>query len=111
MDLIPVINEGATGYLTVEFWRDESTLAIPAEVCYRIDCLTNDTSILGETALALSESQEIILSNTDNRILDEANPFERRLLTVEIVDGEGSHSNKTFEWTVRNLYAVTGVPA
>lgn len=98
------INEGTTGYLTINFKDKDGALEAPASATYRIDCLTNSQEIKTDTDITpIASSVEIELTATDNAIIDQAKPYEKRLVTVKASYGADDKINEEYEYNVINL--------
>lgn len=103
-----IVNEGSIAYLTAKFYDKDDKLDAPSSITYRIDCLTNDQEILGDTPIGSPASTvEITITATQNAIITQSNDFERRLVTVKATYGTGNAVNEEFEYYVKNLAKVT----
>lgn len=101
-----IINEGTTGYLTVEFYDKTGTLAAPSAVTYRIDCLTTGTEVVDDTSVTAASSVEIQLTAANNAILG-GRPRERRRVTVTGTYAGSQAVRHEYDYEVRNLSAVS----
>lgn len=98
------VNEGSTHWLTLEFLDKAGVAAVPTTVRLRIDCLTTNTIIRAPADLAgVAATMELVLSATDNRIVDQANPQERRRVTVKSTFGVGDEMTAEYDFVVANL--------
>jgi len=100
------VNEGSTAYLEVDFLDKDDAAATPSAVTYRIDCLTTGAAVRASTSLTAGSSIEITMTPADNAIQDQANDYERRLVTVEATYGASDSVNSEHEYVVRNLRKV-----
>lgn len=102
------INEGTTGYLTVDFKDKNGNLEAPASATYRIDCRTNNQEIKADTDITpIASSVEIELTATDNTIIDQNNAIEKRLVTIKGSYGIDDKINDDYEYAVLNLQKKT----
>lgn len=97
------INEGSTGYLTVDFKDKDGTLEAPTSISYRIDCLTNGQEVKTDTSVTPASSVEIELTKTDNAIINQNNNSERRLVTVTGTYSADDAIVEEFEYNVKNM--------
>lgn len=98
------INEGTTGYLTVNFKDKNDALEAPTSATYRIDCLTNGQEIKTDTPITpIASCVEIELTATDNTLVDQSNLVEKRLVTVSAVYGADDKLNDDYEYQILNL--------
>lgn len=101
------VTEGSTAWLAIAFLDRAGQAQAPATVTYRIDCLTTGQVMRADTALPAAVELEIVLSPTDNRIVDPAHATERRRVTVRAENGADDAVNSEFHYDVRNLGGVT----
>jgi hypothetical protein len=91
------INERTTPTIVVTFKDENGNPVIPGAGYYRIDDHLSETEILDETAIpGLDTSVEIVLTQEQTRILDDANEYEIRRLTVRWDYGSDRHGNAEY---------------
>jgi hypothetical protein len=106
--MVNEVNEGTTPTIRVSFFDKDGQPVAPAAGTYRIDDERSRRAIKAVTALpTLSYTVDIILGATDTRILNRANSYERRILTVQYDYGSGEHGNDQYTFSVKNLANVT----
>lgn len=103
---LDIVDEGSTSELTVEFKDKDGQPAAPATLTYRVDCLTNDQEVRGDTVLTPAATVTIKLTPTDNAIIDQGNDVEERLVTVKAGYGADDAENRDYRYAVRNLKKV-----
>lgn len=104
---LDTLNEGSTGYLTVAFTDKDGAAATPSTVSYRIDCMTNGQEVKDDTAVTPASSVKIELGAADNAIIDQANPFEKRIVTVTADYGVDDACVDEFIYAVKNMQKKT----
>lgn len=97
------VNEKSTAYLTVAFTDKDGVPAAPASATYRIDDATGAGAIRASTALGAGASVEITLTKEDNAIVNAANRFETRVVTVIAVYGASDELRDEYRYQVKNL--------
>jgi len=105
--ILQTVNEETSAYLTVEFYDKTGTLALPASVEYRVDCVTTGTAIRAATAIVPATSVEVALDTDDTRIVTQTNPFEERCVTVVATYGPKDAISTEYRFRVKNLNYVT----
>lgn len=107
MATVQTVPEKTTAYLTVSFLDKNGAPDIPASVAYRIDCITTNAQILGDTALPPAAAIEITLTPAQNAILNQANPRESKRVTVKATYAASDALNDEYVYVVKNLAGVT----
>ncbi|EGW55169.1 hypothetical protein [Candidatus Endoriftia persephonae] len=103
---VTAVNEGSPAWLTIAFTDRDGQPAAPSSAVYRIDCLSTGTEVQPDTPLSpMGESVELELTSTMNRIIDQTNREEWRLVTVKASFSDGTINDRT-EYAVKNLMAV-----
>lgn len=103
------VNERSTAYLTVTFRDKAGAEQAPASASYRIDDAGSGQAVRAATPImAPGSTVEITLTPDDNRLLDEANPYERRRVTVAAEYGAADAVNVEYVYQVIGLAGVTG---
>lgn len=101
------VNEKSEVTLTVSY-RDADGLAYtPSAVRYRIDCLTNERTVLDWTSVASpSTTNTLTITSAQNAILDDENDEEIRQVIVEVT-GSGTPRYDPFVYRLINLHGLT----
>lgn len=104
---LEIVDEGTSAYLTVTFKDKAGEQAIPDSINYRVDCLTNNKEIRGDTEITPPAAEvEIHLTPADNAIIDQANKTEAKLVTVKASYGAEDAINASYRYNLRNLKKV-----
>jgi hypothetical protein len=108
MSLVTV-NEGTTFILELSFEDEDGNAVTPSSASYRIDDVLSGTAIKAETAFTPSSSvHELVITATENGILDNTYSREKKLVTVNYVYGSSSYeANAEYEYYVKNLGKVS----
>lgn len=69
--------------VTFVFKDSRGVPRVPDTVHYKLVCLTTDTVLVDWTTLTPAASLDLEIGSSLNRIIDDANPAERKELTVE----------------------------
>lgn len=101
------VDEGSAAELTVTFKDKDGQPEAPASLTYRVDCLTNNQQVRGDTALSPAATVTIQLTPSDNAIIDQNNAKEKRLVTVKANFGADDADNREYTYEVKNLIKVT----
>jgi len=101
-----VVNERTRFEVAVEFLDADGAPAAPSAVEYRIDDAGTGAEILDWTSIDPESEVTIPVTSEQNRILDDANQIEIRLLTVRAVLGADAELPEEFEWAVKNLRMI-----
>lgn len=104
------VNEGTTAYLSATFKDKAGNTEMPATVVYRIDDISSVTEIRGVTTIAAANVVEITLSPVDNRILNSAQNYEARRVTVVASYGANDQVTAEYIYRVVSLAGVMGNP-
>lgn len=104
--IIDTVNERSTSYLVVTFKNKDGVAISPASVSYRIDCLTTNTQVRGDTSIVASGTVEIVLSPTDNAMVLPGNIVERRRVTVTGIYNAGDEITEEYVYELKNLFGV-----
>ena len=75
----------------------------PANISYRIDCLSNKTEIVPDTAVTPAAEVEITLKPAINIIVDQNKTVERRLVTVTATYGADDALVREYEYNIKNM--------
>jgi len=102
------VNERSTAYLSVTFRDKAGAAQAPSSAAYRIDDAGSGQVVRGDTAIPTPGSTvEITLTPADNALLAEANPYERRRVTVTAEYGGGEAVTAEYVYRVVNLAGVS----
>ncbi len=104
------VNEGTTAYLSATFKDKAGNTEMPATVVYRIDDISSNTEIRGVTTITAANVVEITLSPVDNRILNSAQNYEARRVTVVASYGANDQVAAEYIYRVVSLAGVMGNP-
>lgn len=99
-------NEQTSGQVTITFRDAAGALAAPASATYRIDCLTTGSVVRASTALGAGSSVTINLTSTDTAIVQTANQYEIKSITVVGIYGAGDQVTQDVQYAVKNLRSV-----
>ena len=102
------VNENSTSYVTAVFKEKDGNVQAPDSARYRIDCVTTGTKIKDWTPINNPGStEEITISKSENAIIDQSNPTEQRVVTVEGTYGVDDGVSEELFYDLINLYSVT----
>ena len=107
MTCVCLVNEKSTSYITVEPFDKDGVAATPSTLVYQIDCITTSVNIKAETALTPGDSVEITIPPSENAIVDQANPYETREVTVTAGYGVDDQVIEVLQYRLMNLSAIT----
>ena len=79
----------------------------PNAVQYKVDCETTQTMVLDWTALAASSTVDVIIPSALNAIINDANPYETKRVTVIANYGTTERLSKRYLYDVWNNSAYT----
>lgn len=101
-----IVNKKTSLTLSVTFYDEHGASVIPDSATYRIDDLTSSTVILEPTPLSPAASIEIQITSAQNAMVNSANPFEDRVVTVEFAYASSKRGTDEYRYELRNLYGV-----
>ncbi len=104
------VNEGTTAYLSATFSDKTGTADTPSTITYRIDDVHSGTEIRNATTVTAASTVEITLSPVDNRILNTAQNYETRRVTVVASYGASDQVTAEYTYRVTPLVGVSGNP-
>lgn len=88
--------------------RGTQAASIPTTIHYRVDCLKTRRQITDWTLVSSpAGSNDIVITPTENQILDDSNRLETKQLTVKVDSGLSTQVIKPIQWKVRNLVGIT----
>jgi hypothetical protein len=79
----------------------------PTTLRYRLDCETTATQIIDWTDLAASSTVYLTIPSTANAIVNNANVYETKRVTVQANSGTDQQLNKRYLYDVLNNSAYT----
>jgi hypothetical protein len=101
------VNEQTSATLSLTFTDERGAAVIPTAGKYRIDDVATGTNITGWTAFTPSTSSyDISITSLENKILDETNDGEVRLVTVIVYYTGGKQCTTEYRYEVTNLMEV-----
>jgi len=91
------------------FFRTRSTKAAstPTTIRYRIDDLRSDKEILDWTDVSAAPNVDIVISATNNEIIDDGARFERKQIIVQADQGLSTQVNGKAFWKIKNLQGIS----
>jgi hypothetical protein len=102
------INEKTSCTLEVTFKDEDKVSVVPETITYRIDDVDSGTVIKAATAFTLPASViEIEITSAQNKILNESNDNEERVVTVEFdYNSSTKHGTSEYRYKILNLLKV-----
>lgn len=100
------VNEQSTAWLTVAFKDKAGAAQAPASATYRIHDVASGDLVREATLTAPGSTVEIVLTDEDNALRNEAAGYEERRVTVEAQFGAGDAVTAEFRYRVINLAGV-----
>lgn len=109
---LKTINERSALTVQVTFQDTNWKPVQPTPIRYRIDDLTNNTTIidwtdLDPTLVSATGVIPVAVTADQNAIVNTSNSLERRELTVEAAYSTSLQFVDTFDWQVRNIKGVS----
>ena len=103
-----IVPEQTTFTLTAYFrTRATKTASTPTTIHYRVDCLSTQRQITDWTVVSSpSTSNTIVITATENKILDDSFNIETKQITVKLDSGLSTQVIKAVTWKVRNLLGI-----
>ena len=104
------VKESSAATLTAKVWDDSTdtwAAQTPTNAYYRIDNPTLNTEILGWTSLTAAASMPIVITGTQNAIVDDTRREERRQVTVKCNSGLSTQYQETADYWIVNLAGQT----
>ena len=99
------INEGSSGFLTVDFVDKDGAPAVPTGITYRIDDAASGDEVLGDTVIATGSTIEIPLPPSVNVTIGTGRT-QKRLVTVTAAYGVDDAIQSVFNYMLINLRFV-----
>jgi len=102
------ISEQSTGYVTVKFYDKAGEPEAPNTVVYRIEDVATGQTVRADTTITAPDSElEIVLTVTDNTIINRNGDNETRRITVTGHYGPTDQVTDEYFYEVRNLKGIT----
>ncbi len=99
-----ILNEDSTSWLLVSFYDKDDVLTTPSAAYYWINDFETGNVIKAETAISpLSTTAEVEITASDNAIIDNTLPMEKKVVTVRAEYGAGKQVIDEFFYFVKNL--------
>lgn len=98
--------EGGSLPVTIYF-RLSGAADTPADVAYRVQCLTTNQEVTAWTSLSAASSVALTLSGANTDIQDASNKRERKQLQIKADADASDESRGSWIYTVRNLQGTT----
>ena len=104
-----IVNEQTSFTLTTYFRiRSTSAADAPTTIDYRVDCLSTKREITDwKSVTPVTSSNDIVITATENKILDDAHNIEIKQITIRVDSGLATQVIKPAQWKVRNLLGIT----
>jgi hypothetical protein len=108
MPLLPVYNERTDFDLEVTLLDKDGDPLVPTETHYHIHDVESATTIKNWTALTIDGTGQgtIEVLAADQDIIDDANEYETRILTVSAVYGASKEFHEEYRYRLKNLVVV-----
>ena len=102
------VNESSECFVTATFYDQNGNLYTPTALQYRLDCLDDNTQILGWTSLTPSgSSYTVTITATQNAMVNPKRTTERRQIIFKVTP---PGSTGRYDRTTYNLINIVGVP-
>ena len=103
-----IVPEQTTFTLTAYFrTRATKVASTPTTIHYRVDCLSTGRQITDWTSVSSpAGSNTIVITSTENKILDDSFNIETKQVTVKVDDGLVTQVIKPATWKVRNVIGI-----
>lgn len=101
------VNERSRLPITIKFADGSWIPTAPNTARYRIDCQTTNTVIQDWVTLTPGATVAVVVSATQNAIVDDTNRYESKVMAVEANYGLDSQYTDSFVWKVKNLQGFT----
>lgn len=102
------VNEKSTMILAVSFYDENDAAVSPNSAWYKIDDKDSERSITPQTSIgSLSTTTNVTITSTENRILNQENPSETRIVTIQYEYGSSKTGTAEYQYKVINLFGIT----
>ncbi len=109
---LEIVNEKSSYFPTISFLDEDGNAVIPSAGKYWVYDITDQDApveIKAETAFTPTASSfDFEILPTENRILDDTNDYEMRVLTVEFTYSTTRQGTAEHKWGVKNLHGESG---
>lgn len=112
------VNERTSAIITVSFFNEDEVACTPLSATVRIDDVKSGIVIRATTdvgVIGLVTSINVRVSSRENRIINNVNSSELRILTTEFLyaasDGETKTGTGEYRFLVKNLLGVVTPPS
>lgn len=103
---VPTYNEGQSFTATFKFFDSDWVASSPTTVRYRIDDVTNGSTVRDWTVVTPAAVLNIEVTPSDNDISDTGNKSERKQMVVQTNYGTDTQSVQTIDWYITNVQGV-----
>lgn len=100
-----VVNEKSTIILPITFKDESGDPVSPTAATYRIDDKESGTELVATTAIVVAgPTYDLTVASAVNRILDQDNEYETRVVTLVWTYGVSSTGTDEYAYNVKNLF-------
>lgn len=103
---VQTYNEGQSFTATFKFFDSDWVASSPTTLRYRIDDLTNGTTVRDWTTVTPAAVVDIEVTPSDNDIVDTGHERERKQMVIQTNYGTDTQSVQTIDWFVDNVQGV-----
>jgi hypothetical protein len=102
------VNEQTTMTVTLDFSDENGDAVTPNEAQYRLDDIASDEEIIGWTVFEpLTSSHDVVISYTENAIINAALEYEKKRLTVSFTYGlDNKKATAEYIYAVKNMALI-----
>lgn len=100
------VNEKSTATLTLEFADTVGTPVMPTSGTYRIDTVAGSSIKASTVFTPTTTTHSIMLTTTDNTLVNTALDSEPRIITITWVYG-ATQGTAEYRYSVKNLHYIT----
>lgn len=101
-----VVDEASPLRARVNLLDPDAVAAVPSTLRFRLDCETTGTTLIEWTDIAPASTFDLTIPAEANRIINQRNRFERKVLTVEANSGTQDQFPKDVTYAVRNMAGI-----
>jgi hypothetical protein len=102
------VNEGTTLLLDLAWYDDADVAVTPSSASYRIDDDASGAAVLASTSITgLSTTNTIVVTHTQNLMVNAANATEERIVTLTWTYGASRQGTDEFRYLIKNLWDVS----
>lgn len=103
---VDTYNEGQSFTATFKFFDSDWVASSPVSLRYRIDDLTNGSTVRDWTIVTAASEVDIEVTPDDNDIVDTGNRSERRQMVIQTNYDTDTQSVQKVDWIIENLQGV-----